>query len=130
MNKNIELRLEYTRLMIEGENKKAWNVLNKIWNINQGTNKPKQKDTSTLEKIVEIQQPKIDSFVEFDKGITNKEINTINDLGKIKGVGKSTVKELEQIYGTLDELIKVIKSGINLKTRDDIELKIKKGLNI
>lgn len=123
MNKNIELRLKYNQQVIDGESEKAWETLNEIWTLDQGKNIKRKKPIIEVEKelIKELTPTKI---------IVPSKFKTISDLSKIKGVGKRTVEELEDIYGTFDNLLSELEKGVNLKTRDDIEDKIKKELNI
>jgi hypothetical protein len=124
MNKGIELRLKYNQLIIEGKTEEAWKILNQIWDLDKGIVNFKDikiEKTKPIEELVEIAEKEV---------IIPSKFKTISDLSKIHGVGKGTVKQLEYIYGTLDNLVDVMKKGVNLKTRDDIEEKIKKGLNL
>lgn len=119
MNKNIQLRHEYHQLVREGKKKEAWNKLQEIWDLDKGKSLKKIK-----KEIKPIKEEKKEEFK-----IPSK-FKTIKDLNKIHGVGRVTVKELEERYDSLEELINVMKKGKNLVTLDYIEEKIKKELNI
>ena len=117
MNKGIELRIRYTNLIIEGKTSEAWKVLNEIWNLDKG---PKEKREKPKEVIKEIKETLV-------KIQTSKYLS-LRDLEKIKGIGKETVDDLEDIYSTLDNLMEAINSGKRLPLRNDIAKKLNKEL--
>jgi protoheme ferro-lyase len=120
MNKNIELRLRYNQLIIEGKEKDAWLVLNEIWDLDKGIKHEDKPKEIPLEKIVsEKKEDKVE-----------QKYKTISDLSKISGISKSTIKKLEKDYQSIDNIINVIKNGNNLKIPKYIENKIKKELNL
>lgn len=123
MNKNIELRLRYNQLIIEGKNSEAWIVLNQIWDLDKGI-----KSKEIKEQPKEVQLEKIVSNVKKDK--VELKYNSISELFNIGGISKSIIKKLEKEYGSIDNIINVIKSGNNLKVSKYIENKIKKELNL
>lgn len=49
----------------------------------------------------------------------------LKELTKIKGIGKKTAKDIQEMYGR-EELIEAVKSRKHISVRDDIELKLRK----
>jgi hypothetical protein len=123
MSKNIELRLEYVKLIQQGKEKEAQEVLKKIWALKGQSTKeaePKKPAEEVVEKPKKIEK-------EEKKKTPKKE--SIDSLIKIKGIGKETLKDIKLIYSDLEDLKKDLSKGNDLPLRNDIEDKIKKHFN-
>lgn len=123
MSKNIELRLEYVKLIQQGKEKEAQEVLKEIWAL-KGQPIKEVKPKKPVEEVVE--KPK---EIEREKKKTPKK-ESLDSLIKIKGIGKETLKDIKLIYSDLNELKEDLKSGRDLPLRNDIEDKIRKHFNI
>ncbi|MHA1865181.1 MAG: hypothetical protein ACTSWZ_01620 [Candidatus Heimdallarchaeaceae archaeon] len=53
----------------------------------------------------------------------------IDDLVKIKGIGRKTIEDLKRIYNSIDELIDALKKD-KVPLRDDQVIKLKKYLEV
>ena len=122
MNKNIELRLEYTQLVIDGKDSEAFEVLKEIWELDK-KGVVEEKVTKKVEKIESDE-----SNVEESKGDSNSDKDiSLDDLGKIKGIGKKTIQDIKKIYKSISELKSALEED-NVPLRDDVVIKLKKEL--
>lgn len=123
MNKNVELRLEYVKLIQQGEkSNKSQNVLEEIWSLKGQKNKP---------AIVKVEKPiKVEIELKKKEKEEIKITSSLDELESIKGIGRETVKDIKLIYKDLDSLISALKSGKNLPLRNDVEKKIKRHFNL
>lgn len=127
MSEKVELKKEYVRLKQLGKEKEASKILRQIWafpnKVKEESEEPiKPKKVSTKKKF---SKPSLNHKSK-KKSLGTSKFSNMDDLSKIKGIGKETVKDLSLIYPSLDELIKKIKDKERLPIRNDIESKLKK----
>jgi len=109
MSNCIELILEHVKLVQQGKDKEAYELLKKIWEFSN--DKGNSKEINKTQKVPEV--PK-------EKPKEVKRERKISDLTKIKGIGKKTTEDLESIYGSYDKLIQSLKEGKDVPLRDNI----------
>lgn len=119
MVKNVELRLKYTELVQQGKESEAQEVLKQIWAL--------KKNLPEVEKTVETKPVIVETKKEIEREIKDF---SFDELVKIKGIGKETVKDIKIVYPTKEKLIEALKSGEDLPFRNDVETKLRKYFNI
>lgn len=108
---SIELRLKYVKLIQQGKKEEAFKVLQDIWK-------------SYNKKVVIVKKSIVEEKVNIKvKKIEKEKYSNLEDLVKIKGIGKETVEDLKLIYKDLNELMRKLKSGYKLPLRNDVEKK-------
>lgn len=137
ISKKVELKLKRVKLIQSGQKEAANEVLREYWDYDAQLKNPiievlSQNDVDkTRETVSDIvdETPKdvIEEKTE-EKVVKKHKFNSIDDLVKIKGIGKETAKDIKKIYKTMDKLVKVLNNGENLPLRNDIAKKIRKEL--
>ena len=115
MNKGIELRLKYVKLIREDKNSEAWNVLNEIWDLEDPTRRKHNKLVLPIKVDLELED----------------EISFFKELKDINGIGKKIARKIIEEYHSkknlkhaLDHRLKEMKD----KFRDDVVDKLNKEL--
>ncbi len=111
MVNNIELRREYVKLVQQGKTDAAFEKLQEIWRVE-----------GNLKKEVKVIKPIV------KEKVVVKKFGKMEDLSKIKGIGKETVKDISSLYVSIEDLVADLRLGKNLPLRNDVEKKLKKEL--
>lgn len=122
-SKKVELKLKRVKLIQSGQEEEARKVLREYWAFDSQKGKivvPNKNTENVIKDIIEDVKQKI--------VVNESKFNSIDELVKIKGIGKETVKDIKKIYKSITNLIKALDSGENLPLRNDIEKKLKKEL--
>lgn len=112
MNKS-ELKQRYSQLVGQGKLEEAQKVLREVHAYKHGKEEP------TL-----IRPVKIEKLEPVKKKEQEESKVTLDDLAKIKGIGKKTILDLKRIYHSIPELVIAIEND-KVPLRDDYVVKIK-----
>lgn len=115
MEDHIKIRQEHVRLVRAGEHDGAQKLLEIMWGREEVVSELKKDNLPKLEKkIVEEKLPEL----------TYRDLNS---LVKIKGIGKKTIKDIETMFGDLENLKNALVVD-RVALRDDIVEKLKEEL--
>lgn len=133
ISKKVELKLKRVKLIQSGQKEAADQVLKEYLDYDAQLKKGiSGKDTENVNEIisntVEETPKEVVKENTKEKVVKKHKFNSIDDLVKIKGIGKETAKDIKKIYKTMDKLVKVLNNGENLPLRNDITKKIRKEL--
>lgn len=115
MEDHIKIRQEHVRLVRAGELDEAQKILEKIWG----------RKTINYEKSTPVVK-----LVETTKDLTKESVDNykcLDNLTKIKGIGKKTVMDIKIIFKDIKELTRALKAD-SVPLRDDIVEKLKEEL--
>lgn len=129
ISKKVELKLKRVKLIQSGQKEEARKVLREYWALDTKKEKVVKivEPNKNIEKVPEDTVDDVED-VKQEIVVNKSKFNSIDDLVKIKGIGKETAKDIKKIYKTMSKLIKVLKSGENLPLRNDVQKKLKKEL--
>ncbi len=115
MAEHVRLLNNYHDLVRQGKSEEAQKALERYWDFKKSL----KKGTIVPQKEVRPQEVVYPKKKEIDTGL--------DDLVKIKGIGKETVKDIKAVYSNLGILIEALKRGTPIPLRNDIVNKLKKS---
>jgi hypothetical protein len=122
MEEHVKIRMDYVKLVRAGKLDEAQRLLEKMWGRERPT------PNTAVPEIVKVEVP-VEKTVETIKPklVNINPYSTIDDLAKIKGIGKKTVLDIKRMFKDIESLkIALINDSVSL--RDDIVEKLKEVL--
>lgn len=116
MNKR-ELKLEYKRLARAGKNKEADKVIDKIRRGDFSNDKNNSK-------VVKKENKKKTTRKKSVKREKRNSKRNFDDLQRIRGIGKETIKDIKRIYESEEKMIEALENG-TVPLRNDVVKKLK-----
>ena len=120
MSSKVELTLKRIRLIQEGKEEEAQKVLEEYWKLCEN----KVDNQEVINKII----PELESVKIKEQKVKNYKYSSIYDLVNIKGIGKETVRDLQVIYSSVEDLINELNNNKDIPLRNDIEKILRKAL--
>lgn len=115
MSRKVELKLQRRKFIQSGQEEKAHQVLKEYWNF---------CGKESVEHKEEAEEIELENYREYVE--TEEKVNFLEELVKIKGIGKETAKDIKKIYKNMSNLLMALNSGKVLPLRNDVERKLKK----
>lgn len=128
----IELRLKHIEIVQQKGKEEGIKVLKEIWEEKKNRGKTlisvgsESKEEIKVEKTIKV-EPKEEIK---PLPIIETLYNTIDDLEKIKGIGKETVEDIKILFKDIDTLKQHLIEGKRLPFRNDVKPKLKEALKI